>query len=210
MRNMRFGGRLLLLIGAALLLAGCGQAAVVATATPAASGPSGEGTASPNPTPPPTATSAGQTPTPEAAATFTVGPVIVGTSAPTTGPITSPPLRDITPVAPPSGVGAVITPDAGGVAAVNVDLTGATVQLQTGDTLQVNLTGNYDWSVTLANPAVLSVVSAPPATGAGRAVYKAAQAGQTTLLLAGDPPCLKSNPPCGLMSRAIEFTIIVR
>jgi hypothetical protein len=210
MRNMRFGGRVLLLIGAALLLAGCGQAAVVATATPGASGPGGEGTASPNPTSPPTAPATGQTPTSAAPATVTVGSITIGTSEPATGPITSPPLRDITPVAPPSGAGVVITPGAGGVAEVNVDLTGATVQLQTGDTLQVNLTGNYDWGVTLADPAVLSVVSAPPATGAGRAVYKAAQAGQTTLLLAGDPPCLKSNPPCGLMSRAVEFTIIVR
>jgi len=93
---------------------------------------------------------------------------------------------------------------------VNVDMTGATVQLQTGDTLQVNLTGNYDWGITLANPAVLSVVSAAPATGAGRAVYKAAQAGDTSVLLTGDPPCLKSNPPCGLMSRGIEFKVVVR
>ena len=210
MRNMRFGGRLLLLIGAALLLAGCGQAAVVATATPGAAGPTGEGTASPNPTNPPTATSAGQTPTPEAATTITVGPMIVGTSEPSTGPITSPPLRDITPVAPPSGVGVVITPNAGGVAEVNVDLPGATVQMQTGDTLQVNLTGNYDWGVTLGNPAVLNVVSAAPASGAGRAVYTAARAGETTLVLTGDPPCRKANPPCGLMTRVIEFKVIVR
>jgi hypothetical protein len=210
MRNMRIGERLLLLIGAALLLAGCGQAAVIATATPGAAGPSGEGTASPNPTNPPSATSAGQTPTPEAPPTITVGPMIVGTSEPATGAITSPPLRDITPVAPPSGAGVVITPNAGGVAEVNVDLPGATVQLQTGDTLQVNLTGNYDWGITVANPAVLSVVGAAPATGAGRAVYKAAQRGETTMLLTGDPPCLKSNPPGGLMSRGIEFTVIVR
>jgi hypothetical protein len=210
MRNMRIGGRLLLLIGAALLLAGCGQAAVVATATPGAGGPSGEGTASPSPTNPPTATPTGQPPTSAAPATVTVGSITVGTSEPATGPITSPPLRDITPVAPPSGVGTVITPNAGGVAEVNVDLPGATVQLQTGDTLQVNLTGNYDWGITIANPAVLRVVSAAPATGAGRAVYKAAQAGETNLLLTGDPPCLKSNPPCGLMSRGIEFKVIVR
>lgn len=210
MRNMRIGGRLLLLIGAALLLAGCGQAAVVATATPGAAGPTGEGTASPNPTNPPTATSAGQTPTPEAPTTITVGPMIVGTSEPSTGPITSPPLRDITPVAPPSGVGVVITPNAGGVAEVNVDLPGATVQMQTGDTLQVNLTGNYDWGITIANPAVLNVVSAAPTSGAGRAVYTAAQTGETTLVLTGDPPCRKSNPPCGLMTRVIEFKVIVR
>src|SRR5690242_3240970 len=209
MRNMRIGERLLLLIGAALLLAGCGQAAVIATATPGAAGPSGEGTASPNPTNPPTAT-AGQTPTSEAATTITVGPMIVGTSEPATGSITSPPLRDITPVAPPSGAGVVITPNAGGVAEVNVDLPGATVQMQTGDTLQVNLTGNYDWGITVANPPVLKVVSAAPTTGAGRAVYTAAQAGDTTLVLTGDPPCRKSNPPCGLMSRVIEFKVSVR
>jgi hypothetical protein len=199
---------LLTLLGAAVLLAGCGQAALLPTPTPSDSnGAPAEGpTGTPPPAPPtamPTETAA--SPSAPAAASPTLA-VIVGTSLPSSGSVLSPPLRDITPVGPPTP-GPPMTPDAGGTVTVGMDDNGRSVELRVGDTLQLALPSSYDWSVTLTNTAILSPVGA---VAGGQSQYKAAQAGTTALLAGGDPPCRKAQPPCEMPSRFVQVNVIVR
>ncbi len=186
-----------MLIGAAVLLVGC--AGTPELPTPAGGAPAGN----PTPTAPalPAATAA---PT----ATSGISGPIVGTSVPGGGPITSPPLRDITPTNPLTP-GPPMTPGPDGVVTVQMNDTGRTVHLHVGDRLQLALATSYDWTVTVRDPSVLAVNN-PGTPGPGQATYQAAAAGQTVLQADGSPACRNATPPCGMPDRQVLLTIIVQ
>jgi hypothetical protein len=77
---------------------------------------------------------------------------------------------------------------------------GQTIQLRVGERFVLALDEGYDWTVTVANPAVVS---------ASDGAYEARQAGQTDLIAEGDPPCRKVVPPCGLPSRLFQVLLVV-
>ncbi len=180
---------LLLLIGAMLMLSGCGPAGQPATATPGESGA---------PTEPPA--SAANTPA-------AVGAVVVGTSV-SSGPITGPPLRDMTPiVTTPGSARPVMTPGSDKTVIATMDDNGRSVSLAPGDTLKLALTPGLDWTISVADPGVLQS-QGPGALVGGVGQYTARNAGKTALTGVGDPPCRKSTPPCGAPSQI--FTLIVK
>ncbi|HUS15979.1 MAG TPA: hypothetical protein VM536_13315 [Chloroflexia bacterium] len=225
---------LLVLAGAALVLAGCGGqpdqpaapstavtlpvATVAPTAPPAtAESPAVAQANSPTSVAATAAPAAGspsaeEGPRPVIKATVVPGEVpptaigpVVSTSVPGTGPILSPPLREITPeVAVPVRV----TPDASGMARITSLDMDQTVILQVGNTLQIALEGGYEATITEPDPSILGVMTAGPAAGTG--VYKALKAGQTSMMIQADPPCRKATPPCEAPTRIIRVAITVQ
>lgn len=198
MSNLRRGLGALplwLALGVALLLAGCG-AAVVATPAPGGA-PTPDGGSAPLPSPSEPAATPGAG----------VGAVEVGTSI-ASGPVTSPPLRDITPISGPPA-GPAVTPDAQGGATVTLPQdAGAQVILKVGDTLRLALGPGFDWTLTPGDPAILSDVSAPGAPAARR--YQARAAGASSISATADPLCRKANPPCGAPTQVFQITVTVR
>jgi hypothetical protein len=134
--------------------------------------------------------------------------VVVGTSVPG-GPVEGPPLRDL-PTITPAPTGA-LTPNANGLITVTEGDDGRTAEMHLGDTLQLALKDNsdYTWTVTLSDP---SILNQDPNTlnlnGQGR--YVALAKGQTTLNAAGLLPCHKVNPPCEAPTRGVTIMVIVR
>lgn len=161
---------------------------------------------------PPTATPRPptRTPAPARPAADTPTPsspqVIVGTAI-SGGPITSPPLRDITPVVP----GTVqVTADANGLATVTLPPPGSSfrvvVSLQSGQHLRFVLGQGEDWGFNGENNAILRLTN----TETFGREYDAIATGTVTLEVNADPACLKSTPPCGRPSRMFVVTVNVR
>ncbi len=150
---------------------------------------------------PPTHVAAAASPTPN-------GPhMIVGTSVPG-GPVTSPPLRDITP-GPPGGPAITITADADGLATLDLPPNGRpTVLLKPGQRLRLNLGDGYDWAITGDSGTIL--VAGNAGITAAERLYTAHQAGTVTLQIAANPTCLKSQPPCERPSYFYTIPVTVR
>lgn len=188
---------LLLLIGAMMMLSGCGQAGQPATATPGESGTPTEPPASAANTP----AAVGATPAGQG------GAVVVGTSS-SSGPITGPPLRDMTPgVVTPGSARPVMTPGSDKTVTATRADDGRSVSIAPGDTLKLALTPGLDWTISVSDPAVLQP-QGPGALVGGVGQYTARNAGKTALTGVGDPPCRKVTPPCGAPSQI--FTLIIK
>ncbi|MDQ2807846.1 MAG: hypothetical protein M3Z04_13205, partial [Chloroflexota bacterium] len=133
--------------------------------------------------------------------------VIVGTSV-AGGPVTSPPLRDITPE-PPGGPAVTVTADANGEAILDLPPNGRpTVLLQVGQRLRLNLGAGYDWTFSGDTLPVL-------ATGNGgitalARLYTAQQTGTATVQIAADPTCRKAAVPCERPSYFYSIPVTVR
>lgn len=82
---------------------------------------------------------------------------------------------------------------------VTVDAEGAALTLAVGQTFRLSLPDFYTWQIQVGDPAVLAPV------GGDR--YQARAAGETIMLLNGDPVCRQSNPPC--MAPSVQRTLQV-
>ncbi len=109
---------------------------------------------------------------------------------------------------PPYGTQVVPTqPD--GSLTVTLDNTDETVSLHVGQTFLLNLGEVYNWTVTVADPSILSrKVNVTEIKGA-QGIYQALAVGQTVLSAAGDPVCRQSKPACGMPSIMVTFNIVV-
>jgi hypothetical protein len=87
---------------------------------------------------------------------------------------------------------------------------GQTVELQVGERFLLKLGEDYDWTVTVADTQAVSRVINITVVRGAQGVYEAKRTGQTTLSAVGDPPCLKSEPPCKAPSVSFEVTLVVR
>lgn len=190
------------LAGMVLLLAGCGSEAPPPTPTtiddvaPAA-GAEGTSTSSVS-TPEPTA--------PQAQATSTSQGPVVSTAVRSD---TSPPLRDMTITPPGPAGGPPLTPDASGTLVYTFDDRERQAVLGVGDTLVLSLESTHDWTITGGDP-VLSQPSVSQDADGQKFTYQTIKQGQTRLQATGDPPCRKSNPPCGAPSFFMEVEVIVK
>ena len=189
------------LAGMILLLAGCGAEATPPTPTtiddvaPAAGAES-------------TSTSSASSPEPTVpqaqAASTSQGPM-VSTAVRSD---TSSPLRDMTITPPGPAGGPPLTPDASGTLTYTFDDRGRQAVLGVGDTLLLSLKSTHDWTITGGDPVL---VQTGVSTGADeqKFTFQAIKQGQTRLQATGDPPCRKSNPPCGAPSFFLEIEVIV-
>ena len=90
------------------------------------------------------------------------------------------------------------------------DDNGQTVEMKAGERFLLKLGEEYAWTVTVGDPEVIGRVMNIAVVRGAQGVYEAKKAGRTTLSAVGDPPCLKSEPPCKAPSLAFEVTLVVR
>ncbi len=162
---------------------------------------------------PPTPRPATHTPLPATHATVAPSPtqtspaMIVGTSV-AGGPVTSPPLRDITPE-PVGGPAVTITADANGEAILDLPPNGRpTVLLQVGQRLRLNLSADYDWTISGDTGPIL--VAGNGGINPAMRLYTARQAGTVTLQISADPTCRKATVPCERPSYFYSIPVTVR
>jgi hypothetical protein len=144
-------------------------------------GPAAPTSTAPGTTPPSGTTSAGPTGTPALGIDFRVPP----TRAPS----------------------AVVSPLA--MASVSVADDGRSISLQVGQRLLVNLGEEFDWTVQVGDPSIISRVPNITLVRGVQGVYQANRVGQTALTANGDPACRKAQPACPQPARALQVQISV-
>lgn len=80
---------------------------------------------------------------------------------------------------------------------------GGTLQLRRDNQFSLELPEGYTWGVTVADETIVGPVQGDAAT------FEARQPGNTTLLVSGDPTCLRSRPSCLIPSRSFEINVVV-
>ena len=85
-----------------------------------------------------------------------------------------------------------------------------TVALQVGHRVLVNLGEEFDWTVEIDDPSILSRVPNIAVVRGAQGVYEAHRAGQAVLTASGDPVCRKVQPACAQASRPFRVQIAVQ
>jgi hypothetical protein len=113
---------------------------------------------------------------------------------------------------PTPGVAATATPPATPppAPAVTLDDNGKTISLQVGQQFLLDLGEEYTWTVTVADPAIVSRVVNVTVIRGAQGLYEAHQAGSTTLTAVGDPVCRQAQPPCAAPSIQFQIDITVQ
>jgi hypothetical protein len=143
--------------------------------------------------------------------TLTPMPTLTSTTSPTTSPtstVTATPTA--TPVPPPAAATPTVpsaVPGAGRPVTVADD--GQTIVLNVGASFLLQLGDAYIWTVTVADPSIVSRQVNILVVRGAQGVYVAHKAGQTTLTAVGNPPCRSAQPPCAAPSRLFRVTIVV-
>jgi hypothetical protein len=86
----------------------------------------------------------------------------------------------------------------------------STIKVVRGERVLVKLGTDFDWTVTVSDPLVLSRVPGVTLVVGAQGLYVAQSAGQATISAVGDPPCRKSTPPCMAPSLLISVIIAVK
>jgi hypothetical protein len=86
----------------------------------------------------------------------------------------------------------------------------STITMRVGDRFLLDLGLGFDWSITVADPSIVSRVLNIAVPVGAQGVYEAHAAGTTKLSAVGDPPCRQAVPPCAAPSRLFEATIVVQ
>ncbi len=93
---------------------------------------------------------------------------------------------------------------------VTLDNEGQTIALKIGESFLLKLGEEYDWTVTIADPTILSRVKNVMVVRGAQGLYEANKTGSTTLTATGDPVCRQSQPPCAMPSRLFEIKVRVQ
>jgi carboxyl-terminal processing protease len=105
--------------------------------------------------------------------------------------------------------GSVATPPETSSRTVTLDNDGGTIDLKVGEQFLLKLGEDYNWTITVADPSVVSRVVNITVVRGAQGVYEAHQPGSTRLTATGDPVCRRSQPPCAAPSRLFQMQIIV-
>jgi hypothetical protein len=92
---------------------------------------------------------------------------------------------------------------------VNRNDNGRAVELNLGQYLAVRLGQDYDWRLSVSEPAVLEFTESASESQGQQAILRAAQPGETRLVVDGEPTCKRSDPPCSQPTRAFSVSVTV-
>lgn len=106
--------------------------------------------------------------------------------------------------------GTVVTPQADGSIILTLDNQGQTLVLHVGGSFLLKLGDVYTWTVTVADPSILSREPNVLVVKGAQGIYQAHKVGTTVLTADGDPVCRQSKPACGMPSILVQFTIEVQ
>jgi len=84
------------------------------------------------------------------------------------------------------------------------------LELAVGERILVALGQGFDWTIVIADPSIVDRVRNVTVIAGAQGLYEAKAAGRTTLTATGDPPCRKTNPPCGAPSRLVTIDLVVQ
>ena len=121
-------------------------------------------------------------------------------------PVASPVMK----ATPPQTVQPSPTPAEVPDQVVTLDNDGQTITLQIGERFLLQLGEDYDWTVTVADPTILSRVGNVLVVRGAQGLYEAHEPGSTTLTASGDPACRRLQPPCARPSRLFEVSVEVK
>ncbi|VVB87762.1 Uncharacterised protein [uncultured archaeon] len=87
---------------------------------------------------------------------------------------------------------------------------GRTITLNVNETFLLKLGENFDWNITIDDPAIFSRVVNVLVVRGAQGIYIAHKPGSATLTAVGSPECLKSKPPCGMPSILFRVNVVVQ
>jgi hypothetical protein len=85
-----------------------------------------------------------------------------------------------------------------------------TLMLQVNQRVLVNLGEEFDWSVQIDDPSIVSRLPNITVARGAQGVYEAHRVGQTVLSATGDPVCRRAQPACAAPSRSFRVQIVVQ
>ena len=87
---------------------------------------------------------------------------------------------------------------------------GKTFTYHVGDSFLLNLGGDvYDWTVSVDNQSVIALKVGVMVVKGAQGIYDVLAPGTAVLTAAGEPQCLKANPPCKIPSVLFRVTVVV-
>jgi carboxyl-terminal processing protease len=92
---------------------------------------------------------------------------------------------------------------------VTLEEDGGTILLKPGDRFLLRLGQEYDWTVNVADPSIVSRVVDVTVVQGAQGLYEAHKAGTASLSATGDPVCRQAQPPCAAPSRSFKIDIVV-
>jgi hypothetical protein len=97
-----------------------------------------------------------------------------------------------------------------GPGVVGPDDNGQTLLLAVGDTFELRLGSDLQWTVDVENEQI--VTRAPDATVGPetQAIFQASAPGETTLAAYGEAPCRRAKPACMMPDIMFQITIVIR
>jgi predicted secreted protein len=87
---------------------------------------------------------------------------------------------------------------------------GHTITMRVGDSFLLSLTQDYDWTVTVSDPTILSRAVNILVVRGAQGVYEAHQSGTIELTANGDPLCRNGKPACDMPSRLFHVAIMIK
>lgn len=111
----------------------------------------------------------------------------------------------------PDGSGGGSSPAALPANGVTLSENGKTYSMQVGESFLLNLgTDVYEWTVNIDHQDVLQRKLGVTVIKGAQGIYIAQTPGTAVLTANGDPLCLKSTPPCKMVSISFSITLIVK
>lgn len=92
---------------------------------------------------------------------------------------------------------------------VTLQDSGKTITLHVSDSFLLYLGDTYQWTVEIADQAIVSRVPNIMVIRGAQGIYTAHAVGITTLSATGNPACYYSKPPCLMPSILFQVTIVV-
>jgi hypothetical protein len=86
---------------------------------------------------------------------------------------------------------------------------GRTITLHVGQRFLLDLGADYNWTVTVDHPLILSRVVNVLVIRGAQGLYEAHSPGYATLTATGDPVCHSAQPPCEIPPREFQIHIVV-
>jgi hypothetical protein len=104
----------------------------------------------------------------------------------------------------------VVSPQPDGSLVLTLEDQNKYLVLPVGGSFLLKLGEVYDWTISVADPNIISREPNVTVIKGAQGIYLAHKVGMTVLSAAGDPVCRQSKPACGMPSILVSFNIEVK
>jgi hypothetical protein len=85
-----------------------------------------------------------------------------------------------------------------------------TITLHVGERFLLQLGEEYEWTVEIDDPTVVSRVTGVTTIKGSQGLFEARRRGSAMVLAAGEPPCYHEQPPCEQPSHGFRLDVVVQ